>query len=206
MGERPNSFTTRSAPLHNNLNENVLKFASLNVCGLKTRLEYPDFVTYFSSFDIICYQETKVDEFDILSLPGFTAISQPRKQRQYRKSGGPAIFIKDNISQFCTQYKTESDYILWISIDKSVLDTDKNVILGSIYIPPVQSRYYNEDELAVLESEIIMSNFNGHLLFQADRLSCSYLNPPGGTNFTLPVLILSLSGRRSNHSYGRFIH
>ena len=51
-----------------------------------------------------------------------------------------------------------------------------------------------------------MSNFNGHLLFQADRLSCSYLNPPGGTNFTLPVLILSLSGRRSNHSYGRFIH
>ena len=51
-----------------------------------------------------------------------------------------------------------------------------------------------------------MSNFNGHLLFQADRLSCSYLNPPGGTNFTLPVLILSLSGRRSNHSYWRFIH
>ena len=134
MGERPNSFTTRSAPLHNNLNETVLKFASLNVCGLKTRLEYPDFVTYFSSFDIICYQETKVDEFDILSLPGFTAISQPRKQRQYRKSGGLAIFIYDNISQFCTQYKTESDYILWISIDKSVLDTHENVILGSIYI------------------------------------------------------------------------
>ena len=26
------------------------------------------------------------------------------------------------------------------------------------------------------------------------------------TNFTLPVLILSLSGRRSNHSYGHFIH
>ena len=51
-----------------------------------------------------------------------------------------------------------------------------------------------------------MSNFNGHLLFQADRLSCWYLNLPGGTNFTLPVLILSLSGRRSNHSYGRFIH
>ena len=53
---------------------------------------------------------------------------------------------------------------------------------------------------------LFKSNFNGHLLFQADRLSCSYLYPPGGTNFTLPVLILSLSGRRSNHSYGRFIH
>ena len=53
---------------------------------------------------------------------------------------------------------------------------------------------------------LYMSNFNGHLLFQTDRLSCSYLNPPGGTNFTLPVLILTLSGRRSNHSYGRFIH
>ena len=105
MGERPNSFTTRSAPLHNNLNKQVLKIASLNVCGLKTRLEYRDFVTYFSSFDNICYQETKVDEFDILSLPGFTAISQPRKQRQYRKSGGLAVFIKDDISKYCTHYK-----------------------------------------------------------------------------------------------------
>ena len=60
--------------------------------------------------------------------------------------------------------------------------------------------------LLVSQRRLVMSNFNGHLLFQADRLSCSYLNPPGGTNFTLPVLILSLSGRRSNHSYGRFIH
>ena len=122
-------------------------------------------VIYFSSFDIICYQETKVDEFDILSLPGFTAISQPRKQRHYRKSGGLAIFIKDNISQFCIQYKTESDYILWISIDKSVLDTDENVILGSIYIPPVQSRYYNKVELAVLEREIISQCSNNKYVF-----------------------------------------
>ena len=91
-------------------------------------------MSYFSSFDIICYQETKVDEFDILSLPGFTAISQPQKQRQYRKSGGLAGFVKDNISNFCEHHKTESDYILWISIDKRILDTDENIILGTVYM------------------------------------------------------------------------
>ena len=151
--------------MHNKLNGQSLKIASLNVCGLKTRLEYPDFVNYFSSFDIICYQETKLDEFDIVSLPGFTAISQPRKEKQNRKSGGLAFFIRDNISEYCKHRKTASAYILWISIDKRIIDTDENVILGTIYIPPVQSRFYNEDEIAVLENEIISQCSNNKYVF-----------------------------------------
>ena len=69
--------------MHNKLNGQSLKIASLNVCGLKTRLEYPDFVNYFSSY-----------ESDIVSLPGFTAISQPRKEKQNRKSGGLAFSLE----------------------------------------------------------------------------------------------------------------
>ena len=101
----------------------------------------------------MCFQETKVNAFDIISLPGFQVISQPRKAQQFRKSGGLAILIKDNLKEFCKYHNTESDYILWISIDKKVTHTDENVILGTIYIPPSQSRFYNEDEIAILERD-----------------------------------------------------
>ena len=130
-------------------------------------------MTYFSKYDIICYQETKTDEFDILSLPGFTAISQPRKQKYYRKSGGLAVFVKNDISDYCLHFKTESDYILWISIDKRILQTDENVILGTIYIPPSQSRFYNEDEIAVLENEIISQcSSNKYVFINGDINGC----------------------------------
>ena len=82
-------------------------------------------------------------------------ISQPRKERQFRRSGGLAILIKDDLAEFCKHLKTESDYILWISIDKHILHTDENIVIGTIYIPPSQSRFYNEDEIAILESEIL---------------------------------------------------
>ena len=127
-------------------------------------------MTYFSKYDIVCYQETKTDEFDILSLPGFTTISQPSKQKYYRKSGGLAVFVKDEISEdeisdYCLHYKTESDYVLWMSIHKRIFQTNENVILGTIYIPPSQSRFYNEDEIAVLENEIISQCSNNKYVF-----------------------------------------
>lgn len=146
-----------------------MKIGSLNVCGLKSRLEYPDFVNYFTTYDILCFQETKLDKFDIVSLPGFAAISQPRKERQFRKSGGLAVLIKDDISELCSHLETESDYILWLSIDKKITKTDENVVLGVIYVPPAQSRFYNEDEIAVLESEIMsMCSKYKHVFINGD--------------------------------------
>ena len=44
-GERTNLFKARSTHFHNSSNDQTLKIASIYVCGLKTRLEYPDFTT-----------------------------------------------------------------------------------------------------------------------------------------------------------------
>ena len=113
MGEYAN--IRRNDLLNSNKNHSTLKFASLNVCGLKTRLQYPDFIDYFKHFDIVCSEETKIDDMDIISFPGFKLISQPRKEPLYlRKSGGLAIFIKDNLANYCKPLETESDYILWL--------------------------------------------------------------------------------------------
>ena len=132
-----------------------MKFATLNVCGLKCRSNYPDFTDYFTDYDILCFVETKLDSTDIVSLPGFECISQPRKEISFRRSGGVALFIKSEIAKFCKLKPSESDYIMWVQIDKHLIDTDENLILGIVYVPPIQSRFYNDDELSKLENEIM---------------------------------------------------
>ena len=49
---------------------------------------------------------------------------------------------------------TESDYIMWLRLDRSMFSTDEDLILGVLYIPPFQSRFLNEDEYFCLETEI----------------------------------------------------
>ena len=121
----------------------------------KNRSNYPDFTDCFTDYDILCYVETKLDNTDIVSLPGFECISQPRKEFSFRRSGGVALFIKSEIAKFCKLKPSESDYIMWVHIDKHLIDTDENLILGIIYVPPIQSRFYNDDELSKLENEIM---------------------------------------------------
>ena len=113
----------------------------------------------------MCFQETKLDYLGIISLPGFKLIAQPRKERQFHKSGGLAIFIKNTISEYCKHHETDSDYILWLSIDRQITTTDENVMLGTVYVPPVQSRFYNEDEITVLEREIMTQCSNHKYVF-----------------------------------------
>ncbi|MEW8560930.1 MAG: hypothetical protein AB2541_02460, partial [Candidatus Thiodiazotropha sp.] len=124
------------------------------MCGLKSRTDYPDFSQFFSAFDMICFVETKLDDTDIVSLPGFQCLSQPRKQHYLRKSGGIAFFVKEGISEYCKQKESVSDYIMWICVDKKLTQTDENLVLGIIYVPPSQSRFFNDDELLNLENEI----------------------------------------------------
>lgn len=113
--------------------------------------------------------ETKLDCTDIVSLSGFECISQPRKELSFRRSGGVAFFAKTEISKLCVQLPSEADYIMWIRIDKHLIDTDENVILGIVYVPPTQSRFYNDDELSKLENEIMsVCSTNKYVIISGD--------------------------------------
>ena len=155
-----------------------IKLGSLNVCGLKRRLEYPDFTKYFENSDILCFMETMLDDSDIISLPGFRTISQPRKRKHFRKSGGLAVLIKDRSAEFCKHIDTTTDYISWLSLNKSLTNTEENVITGVIYVPPTQSKFFNDEELTNLENEIISmcSNYK-HVFITGDfNARTSHLN------------------------------
>ena len=70
----------------------TLNIASLNVCCLKRRAQYPDFISFVNQYDVVCLAETKLDETDVVLLDGNTFISQPRRQKYLRKSEGIGFF------------------------------------------------------------------------------------------------------------------
>lgn len=133
---------------------NGLKIGSLNVCGLKHRLQYPDFTDYIHDFDLFTVLETKLDKYDVISMPGYRFIAQSRKQKYIRRSGGIGLFVKDSIAQFVNVIDSESDYIMWIKINHKLLTTKSDLVFGLVYQPPESSRFYSADEAGNLDLEI----------------------------------------------------
>jgi hypothetical protein len=61
-------------------NERNLNVLSLNCCGIKLRLQYPDFCELIKKNDIICLQETKTDDIDKIELKRYTFKMKNRKK------------------------------------------------------------------------------------------------------------------------------
>ena len=69
----------------------------LNVCGLKSKLRFPDFNDFIMGYDIVLLTETKLDEMDSIEIPGFNIFTKNRKPKK-RKSGGVALLLNNKIN------------------------------------------------------------------------------------------------------------
>jgi exonuclease III len=58
----------------------TLRIVSLNVCGLVSKLQTPEFLDFLNKYDIICLSETKTDRADSLQVKNFSVFSKHRKQ------------------------------------------------------------------------------------------------------------------------------
>ena len=54
-----------------NVNKNVVKLLTINVCRLAKRIQYPEFMELIEGYDILCFVETKTDDADEINLSGF---------------------------------------------------------------------------------------------------------------------------------------
>jgi len=186
-----------------------LSIGSLNVCGLKTKSNYPEFQELISNYDILCTQETKLDKFDKIDIPNYTFLSKPRLENYKRKSGGLGYFIKNEIMNKLSVTTPESkcEYIFWLKISNG----QENVTIGNVYIPPEQSRFHNDDELFLLENEIantctqfdnilLTGDFNGYTsnlpdYTDLDNFLSQHFQIDGGTmNACYPSQILTQLG------------
>ena len=111
------------------------------MCGLKSRVQYPEFVELINQYDVLCVSETKLDNADVISVQGYTFYSQPRKQKYIRKSGGLGFFVRDNLTKFITILESTSEYIAWLKISNRLHSLKADIQIGAVYIPPQQSRF-----------------------------------------------------------------
>ena len=129
-----------------------------------SKLKDPDFLNIFQNYDILFFQETKTDNLDHLALPdGFTYAAKHRK-KCLKKSGGIVTIFKKSLSYLLEFPETSSEYVQWVKIDSSIFGTDKNVLLGSIYIPAENTKYSCLDAFNEIKSEMFQLSENSDLI------------------------------------------
>ena len=149
--------------------EHDLKIGSLNVRGLLRKVEYPDFLEVLKPFDVFCVGETFLDGTENITIPGYDFISKPRKAKCNRKSGGIGVFLKSSIASNVEVIDSQSEYCLWLKFQKCSLSLESDLVIGSIYIPPEQSKFCNDDEWQLLCNEIADLNSQySYLLMTGD--------------------------------------
>ena len=65
-----------------------LNILSLNCCGLQKGLNYPGFQDLVKKHDILCLQETKTDDQDVIEINGFKIKMKNRVKYCRLNSGG----------------------------------------------------------------------------------------------------------------------
>ena len=113
--------------LYNNVNsnDNFLRIVCLNCCGIKTRLQYPEFRNLIQSYDIVCFVETKTDDIDIITLPGYKFVMKNWKKITKNRSGGIMVGIKDNLAKHIDIVNTDSKYVMWFKCSVQLFKTDQ---------------------------------------------------------------------------------
>ena len=89
------------------LNKTV-NFASINACGIKSKLKFPDFYDFINGYDILGINETKLDEYDSIEIEGYEVFCLHRKCKKSRLSGGVASLVKKGICKYVEVLKGSS--------------------------------------------------------------------------------------------------
>ena len=141
--------------------KNICKLSCWNVSGLKNsafgyKLNDPDFLNQINECHIISLSE--VWGCDDIDVPDFkiVAMSPPMKRntkRPARCSGGILVAVKNFLTPYVELVKQTPNYI-WCRIASNLFQTDKDILLCSVYIPPRDSPYFDPDIFTNLENDI----------------------------------------------------
>ncbi|CAG2241563.1 unnamed protein product [Mytilus edulis] len=144
--ENPNALSSESLDLSHAKATNIqnINLIYINCCGLKHKLQYPEFETLLQKHEILCFVESKTDDMDEICIPGYKIKAKNRRKISRVKSGGIVLGFRENISDCIQVIETNSKFVLWCKISR--LFKDGVVILGVVYIPPEYTAYSSPDD------------------------------------------------------------
>jgi exonuclease III len=106
-------------------------------------------VQYVKSFDVVCLTETFIAfDINLHVFAEFNTYFAPAKKlsQQGRHSGGVCVLVKKYLSSYIDEINIDYDQTVILKINKSLFNTDKDIVMLSSYIPPYDSPYYNMSE------------------------------------------------------------
>ena len=77
-----------------------------------------------------------------------------------KKSGGLTILYKEKFKGYLKFTKTKSELVQWVLISNEILQDDKNLLLGCVYIPPENSKYASKESFSEIEDEMLQLQSN----------------------------------------------
>ena len=87
--------------------------------------------------------------------------------RKGRTLGGILVWYKGDLCRQISVVKQGKSHI-WLRLDQTLGITDRNLYVCAIYIPPVDSPYFEEDIFETLHSEIAYFQAQGNVLLTGD--------------------------------------
>ena len=167
---RHNSVATKA---FNMQQDNPFKICFWNIRRLTPhKLDMQICGSFLSEHDIILLCETWSLNNHTIELSGFVYVDAYRKYRHKnarRSSGGIGIFIRENIySHGVDIYRTNSDVIIWVRLNKDPFGFQKDIMLGMVYFAPENSTYNTDDYFTVLYKKLASLPDNVDILVCGD--------------------------------------
>ena len=140
-----------------------------NSKSLGNKFQQSEVLGIINKHDIFGIVETHADSNSDLQIHDFRHYVKHRENSKgKRNSGGIAIYIRKTIIGGTSFVISRNKNILWIKLDKSFFDLDKDLYLGTVYISPNTSQVIDQELLDDIESEIVNFTLKGDVILQGD--------------------------------------
>ena len=115
--------------------------------------------------NICCFVETKTDDLDFISIPGYKFVMKNRENNRRVKSGGIVMGYLEELENCIDIIQTDSRFVLWCKLS-NIICKNEDVVLGIVYVPPEYTSYSSADAISEIESEYfkISDNYSKVLL------------------------------------------
>lgn len=70
------------------------------MCELISTLNCPEFISLINQYDVICIQESKLDDADAISVAGYHIFTNNRMAISRYRSGCITLIVKDEFSPY----------------------------------------------------------------------------------------------------------
>ncbi len=175
-----------------------LSFSTWNIHGLFNNILgdksiNQDFVDNITNLDFIFLTETWCNTN--IEIPGFRTfvsdIASPHTDRSCRRSGGIALLAKTKFEKFTTITKKSKNF-LWCKVSKTMLNSENDLFLCGVYIPPEKSDYFDDEIFDELENDITSFARKGNVMILGDlnartATSADFISKDGNEFIKIPL-------------------